>query len=109
MDICTKLKKLREEKGYSVPELCEDSGVSQPYIRQIESGIKKNPSGSMLQKLASALGTTVADLIGSSLAIPGGEAEGCPQIIRAVGPEEGEASGYPGRGYRDAKGYPFQG
>ena len=65
-----RLTALRTAKGMSVTALAELSGVSAPYLWQIESGTKKNPTGEVLQKLAAALGVTVADLIGTSLVIP---------------------------------------
>lgn len=45
------LKKLREEKGFSITTLSKRSGVSQPYISQLENG-KRNPSPEILKKLA---------------------------------------------------------
>ena len=70
MELKDKLRSLRRAKGTGVKKLAKDSGVSVPYIYQIEKGWKKNPSGEVLKRLAAALGTTVADLIGTSLAIP---------------------------------------
>jgi transcriptional regulator with XRE-family HTH domain len=70
MAIKEKLNMLRVAKGLSVAELAEVSGVSPPYIWQIEKGMKKNPSGEVLKRLATALGSTVAELLETSLAIP---------------------------------------
>jgi len=70
MALKERLKSLRIAKGISVAALAVASGVSAPYIWQIESGTKKNPTGDVLQKLAAALGVTVADLIGTSFVIP---------------------------------------
>ena len=69
MDLKERLKALRDAKEMTVAELAKASGVSPPYIWQIENGTKKNPSGEVLVKLAAGLGTTVADLLGSSLVI----------------------------------------
>lgn len=68
MTLAEKLKVLRTEKGWGVAELAAQSGVSKPYIWQIEEERRKNPSGEMLRRLASALGTTVAYLMDA----PGG-------------------------------------
>ena len=71
MDIPKRLRKLREARGWNVSELARASGLSQPYLRQIELGIKRNPSAAVLNQLAAALGVTVADIMGASVAIPG--------------------------------------
>ncbi|MBI5090940.1 MAG: helix-turn-helix domain-containing protein [Candidatus Hydrogenedentes bacterium] len=64
MDLAQKVKSLREAKRLSVAELAEATSVSKPYIWQIESGRRANPTGEIMRKLASALGTTVSDLAG---------------------------------------------
>ncbi len=69
MSLKEKLKSLRTAKGIRVAELAQASGVSPPYIWQIEKGMKKNPSGQVLKRLAEALRTTVADLLETNLAI----------------------------------------
>ena len=48
--ISSRLKALREERGISVAELADSSGVSQPYIWQME-------------KLSSGLGVNVEELL----------------------------------------------
>ena len=52
----------REKKGISQRELSRTSGVIQAEISKIEQG-KGNPTISTLQKLAKALGRTVASLL----------------------------------------------
>ncbi|MFC1735520.1 helix-turn-helix domain-containing protein [Candidatus Hydrogenedentota bacterium] len=90
MALRDRLNKLRTEKDLSVAELSESSGVSAPYIRQIESGTKKNPTGSILQKLAVALGTTVADLLGDSLTVPNETLKGIPSSLRKLSKKKGK-------------------
>ncbi len=85
MELKDKLRSLRKAKGIGVKKLAKDSGVSVPYIYQIEKGWKKNPSGEVLKQLAAALGTTVADLIGTSLAIPDKALEEVPPSLRRLG------------------------
>jgi transcriptional regulator with XRE-family HTH domain len=63
MHVSALLKELRVARGLSVAELAEAAAVSSPYIWQIESGRRQNPSGEKLQRLATALGVTIADLI----------------------------------------------
>jgi len=82
MAIGDELKRLRRQKDLSVTGLAASSGVSRPYIAQIESGIRENPSGAMLQKLASALGVTIADLIGSKEGIPSDLLDEVPVSLR---------------------------
>ena len=55
------IRNLRMEKGLSPGELAKQSGVSRPYLWQLESGGKTNPSFDVLEKLACALGVTVSD------------------------------------------------
>ena len=84
MALKERLKSIRDAKGLSVAGLAEASGVSPPYIWQIESGAKKNPSGEVLQKLAAGLGTTVADLIGTTLVIPEDTLKQAPPSLRKL-------------------------
>ncbi len=84
MALKQKLKSLRTAKGLSVIELAEASGVSPPYIWQIEKGMKKNPSGEVLKRLAAGLGTTVAELLETSLAIPKETLAEVPSSLRRL-------------------------
>ena len=90
MKLSTKLRQLREGKGYSVAQLAEESGVSPAYIRQIESEFRQNPTGEVLKKLASALGTTVPDLLGESLAITEDSLKGVPKSLRQLARKKGK-------------------
>lgn len=58
-----KIKSLRLQKGYSINELSEKSGVSKSYLSYMERGIQTNPSLQVLSKLAKTLGTSVDDLL----------------------------------------------
>ena len=49
------IKKLRKSLGWSQEFLAEKTGVSAPYITQIEVG-KRTPSLDIVEKLAAALG-----------------------------------------------------
>jgi len=91
MPLKKKLKGLRKAKGLSVAELAEQSGVSPPYIWQIEGGKRKNPSGEVLNKLASALGTTVGDLLGTSLDIPEASLTEAPPSLRRLAKKKATA------------------
>ena len=58
------IKKLREEKGLSQKALAERVGVTDAYITMLETGVRKNPSLAVLQRLAKALGVPVTELLG---------------------------------------------
>jgi len=58
-----RLRSLRNEKCMTQYQLGEKAHVSQAYINELENGRKKNPSISILDKLAKALGVTTSELI----------------------------------------------
>lgn len=57
------IKEKRIKKGLSMRELARRSGVSQPYISQIENGKKGIPAPEMLFKLAPHLGESYMELM----------------------------------------------
>jgi transcriptional regulator with XRE-family HTH domain len=57
-----RLRRIREQAGYSQQDLADNSGVSQHTISEIELGRRK-PQGRTLRKLAKALDVSVADLL----------------------------------------------
>lgn len=57
-----KLKMLREEKGLTMAELSELSGVSVGYICHLERGSRKNPSISTMEKIANALNKSILEI-----------------------------------------------
>jgi transcriptional regulator with XRE-family HTH domain len=58
-----RIKQRREEKGINGVELARRAQISKGYLSEIESGRASRPSGVVLYNLATALGTTVADLL----------------------------------------------
>ena len=58
------LKTLREDKGLTQEELAKKARLTKPYISQLETGARKNPSLPALQRIARALGVPVAKLFG---------------------------------------------
>ena len=60
-EIQQKIKKLREERGFTLKQLAEKAGCTQSYISQIETGLAV-PSLSMVGRLAAALKVKVVDL-----------------------------------------------
>ena len=59
------LKKYREARGFTQAELAKLSGVSTRMIQNYESG-KSRPRFDASEKLASALGVQITDLMGSN-------------------------------------------
>jgi DNA-binding XRE family transcriptional regulator len=109
MDIPKRLKKLREARGWNVSELARASGLSQPYLRQIELGIKRNPSAAVLNQLAVALGVTVADIMGTSVAIPASSLEEAPDSLRELVRKQGKQLGLRQEDVEMLKGIHFRG
>ena len=60
------LKDMRENKNLSVGQLAMYSGVSRPYLYEIENGIKC-PSPKILLKLSKTLGVSHEQLVQLSL------------------------------------------
>ena len=61
-----RIKQLRLEKGYSITELAEVSGVSKSYLSYIERKLQNNPSLQFLTKLLVPLDTTIENLINNN-------------------------------------------
>lgn len=57
-----RLTELREQAELSPSELAQKSGVSLPYLSQLESGKRRNPRLPIRRALAQVLGVTAADL-----------------------------------------------
>jgi transcriptional regulator with XRE-family HTH domain len=57
------LKDLREQRGLSQQTLADRVGVSDAYIAMLETGTRRNPSLTLLQRLAKALGVPVTALL----------------------------------------------
>lgn len=60
------IRKLRKQLGWSQEVLAEKTGVSAPYITQIEVG-KRTPSLDIVEKLASALGVEYKTLFETNI------------------------------------------
>ena len=93
MDLAEKVRALREARRLSVEDLAKVSNVSKPYIWQIESGRRKNPTGDVLRKLAAALGTTVSDLAGVTEPIPKDVLAKVPKGLRDLARKRGKEIG----------------
>jgi transcriptional regulator with XRE-family HTH domain len=61
--IAVNVKRARKERGLSQEELADRAGVHRTYVSQIERGVK-NATFVSLDKIAQALGTPLAELVG---------------------------------------------
>jgi XRE family transcriptional regulator, master regulator for biofilm formation len=59
----TVLRTLREQRGLTQDQVASRAGVTKPYLSQLESGARKNPSLPVLKRLAKALGVPVTELL----------------------------------------------
>ena len=81
-----RLKRRRAERGWTAAELARRAGVSRAYLSRLEAGKTVRPSAAILERLAGALGTTVADLREQDL--PPAE-RGVSEALRAFAAEAG--------------------
>jgi len=56
------VRKLREDRGLSQEEFADLTGLHRTYVSGIERG-KRNPTVTVLERLAGSLRVTVADLL----------------------------------------------
>ena len=61
--LSTVIRQKREQENMTQEQLAKKVGVTQGYIAQLESGLKRNPSLPTLKKIAKALGVPVTDLL----------------------------------------------
>ncbi|OUW74938.1 MAG: transcriptional regulator [Saprospirales bacterium TMED214] len=58
-----RLRDLREERGWSQEEFADRAGLHRTYVSAVERGIR-NPTLSVLERLAKALGLSMAGMVG---------------------------------------------
>ena len=58
----TNLQTLRQAAGLTRPQLAEKTGLSNPTIWGLETGGLRNPSKETMERIATALGCTPADI-----------------------------------------------
>jgi XRE family transcriptional regulator, master regulator for biofilm formation len=61
-----KIKRLRQQKGYSITELGRLADVSKSYLSQLERGLQTNPSLQFLIKVSKPLDTSINYLLQES-------------------------------------------
>lgn len=57
-----KIKIIRKQKGITLDELSHLSGISSGYLCHLENGSRKNPSLSVMEKIAKALNRNVTEV-----------------------------------------------
>lgn len=67
MSLGTRIKQRREQKGIPAAELARLAEISKPYLSELENGHAARPSVAVLFRIAKALGTTAADLMGEEI------------------------------------------
>ncbi|PLS07830.1 helix-turn-helix domain-containing protein [Neobacillus cucumis] len=58
-----RIKKLREQKNYSITELAEHAKVSKSYLSNIERNLNQNPSIHFLMKITKPLDVSIEELL----------------------------------------------
>jgi transcriptional regulator with XRE-family HTH domain len=64
MEVGEYIKKFRELRGITLPDLAARAGVSKAFLWEIESGKSRRPGAEVLFKIAEALEVTIAQLLG---------------------------------------------
>ena len=82
MNLGQKIRQLRKEKELSLNKLAENAGISAAYLSQLENDVSKQPSAEILLKIASALGTTIADLLDQPVRVHSGDFEDISDELR---------------------------
>ena len=90
MNLNEKIRQLREEKGWSLNKLAEMAGISKAYLSQLENNVSKQPSAEVLLKIASALRTTIADLLDKPVRVHAKDFGEMPDGLRELIDEQGE-------------------
>ena len=77
----TELRRLRLKKGVSQRKVETETGVSNPYLSQLERGVATSPAPTKLRSLADYYGTSYLDLLGHAGYLPSGMAENPLSLI----------------------------
>jgi transcriptional regulator with XRE-family HTH domain len=82
--VARQIRRFREERGLSLAQLADKTGIGERYLSQLENNPRARPSIKNLNVMANALGVAVADLITLSPDI----AERVRQTLRGTGRRE---------------------
>ena len=78
-----RLRTSRKAQALSLTEVAARAEISKAYLSQLERGSSTTPSYDVLRRLATALGTSVADLTGQPTAWQPAERGDVPASLRA--------------------------
>ena len=70
----TKIKELRDKKGYTLEKLAELTNSSKSYIWELENKAPPRPSAEKISKIAEQLGVTIEYLLDNEASITVGNA-----------------------------------
>lgn len=91
MNLSQKIRQLREGKEWSLNKLAEEAGISKAYLSQLENSLSKQPSAEVLFKIASALGTTIAELLDKPVRVQSNDFQQVPEGLRELIDDQGDA------------------
>lgn len=57
-----RMRKIRKEKGITLTEIANKTGISIGYLSHLEKGTRKNPSIEMMDKISKYLDKSVSDV-----------------------------------------------
>lgn len=77
--LARRITELREQNGYTINSLSYLTGISQSYLRDLESGVKNNPSVEIIYIICERLGISLKDFF--DIDIPAVQKEN-PLILR---------------------------
>jgi predicted transcriptional regulator len=80
----TRVRQLREKKGWSLTKLAQQAGISRSYLAQIEYG-ESLPTQAKILQLANALGALPSELMGEGLTDPVDIPESLQEFARSAG------------------------
>lgn len=64
-DLAARLQSLLDERGLSIAEVAREAGMAKQQLHAILSGKNPNPGVLTVQRIASAIGVTLAELFGA--------------------------------------------
>lgn len=62
MTIADRLRRAMDERGMTFQEIADNSGMSRAHVHQVVSGTNPRPNIVIVEKLAGAIGVTMAEL-----------------------------------------------
>src|SRR4051794_14150658 len=90
-DLGGRLRRERERAGLSLAGLAQETGLSKSYLLRLETQ-PSNPSLAVLDRVASALGITVADLLGAPAVPDPAASADVPEALRVLADQDGLTS-----------------